>query len=335
MAGCFDRALLSTVDAAYQLDGSTADWLRKIIQCARPALAPDLGVIGGTVRLQADRGPTFTSDLVTTEGVPAGVADFIRTHANEHTPDYVEAAIVSRATLDTASSAYERYHAPARFRDFEPLDPLRRLGVHDQLAVQSYDATGHGCMLLASFARVTDPPRHRSARWARVMAHVCAGLRLRDDLAAPEAVIEPGGRIVHAEDAAKPGAAREALRDAALTIDRARSRAGARDPARALSDWNALVSGRWSLVETFESDGRRYLVARKNDPKVDYPRALSERERQVATYAARGHSNKYIAYVLGLSRSTVSTHLNSALKRLGVRHAGELAAVMSVSDPGE
>jgi hypothetical protein len=54
---------------------------------------------------------------------------------------------------------------------------------------------------------------------------------------------------------------------AAKAIDRARSRARSNED-EALELWQGLVAGRWSLVEQFDSDGRRFLVARKNDPVV-------------------------------------------------------------------
>jgi DNA-binding CsgD family transcriptional regulator len=44
---------------------------------------------------------------------------------------------------------------------------------------------------------------------------------------------------------------------------------------------------------------------------------LTDRERQVFTYAAMGQSNKLIAYSLGLAVSTVAAHLERARRKLG------------------
>jgi hypothetical protein len=44
-------------------------------------------------------------------------------------------------------------------------------------------------------------------------------------------------------------------------MDLARGRMSKRNPERALQLWRALVDGRWSLVDSFETDGRRYVVA--------------------------------------------------------------------------
>jgi DNA-binding CsgD family transcriptional regulator len=89
-----------------------------------------------------------------------------------------------------------------------------------------------------------------------------------------------------------------------------------------------LVAGRWSLVDHFERSGRRYLVARRNDPSVRDPRALNLRERQVVWYASLGHSNKLIGYQLGLSFSTVATHLANATRKRGVASRVELIALV-------
>jgi DNA-binding NarL/FixJ family response regulator len=83
----------------------------------------------------------------------------------------------------------------------------------------------------------------------------------------------------------------------------------------ALEIWRALHEGRWSLVDCFDAGGRRYLVVRKNDPAVA---PLTEREREIVSLAALGRANKAIGYELGLSESTVATHLESAFAKLGV-----------------
>jgi DNA-binding NarL/FixJ family response regulator len=56
---------------------------------------------------------------------------------------------------------------------------------------------------------------------------------------------------------------------------------------------------------------------------------LSDRERQAATLAALGHSNKHIAYELGVTSSTVSTFLERAVLKLGARSRVGLIQMMS------
>jgi DNA-binding NarL/FixJ family response regulator len=132
----------------------------------------------------------------------------------------------------------------------------------------------------------------------------------------PEAVLRPNGRLEHAVGPATSAPAREALALAARCIDRARGSLRRRDPSEAVEIWRGLVAGRWSLVDRFDSDGRRFLVAHKNDPSMRDPRGLTERERQVVGYADLGRSNKAIAYELGISPSTVGAILTNARAKL-------------------
>jgi len=176
-------------------------------------------------------------------------------------------------------------------------------------------------------------PAERRAM-SHVAAHIAAGYRLRraferrplsvdDDRVA--AVLSASGDIQHATAEAKPALHRQRLREQAFAIDHARSKRCA-DPHEALALWKALIAGRWSLVDRFDSDGRRYFVAIKNDPDVTHPRALTPRERQVAGFAALGLQNKLIAYELDISSAAVSLHLRSALVKLGLAGRAELAA---------
>jgi DNA-binding CsgD family transcriptional regulator len=88
------------------------------------------------------------------------------------------------------------------------------------------------------------------------------------------------------------------------------------------------VWGRWSLVDWFDTDGRRFVLAKPNAPHIGDPRGLTEREAQVATYAALGDYGNIIGYRFGLSNSTVSRLLKSAMHKLGVKTQAELVEKM-------
>jgi DNA-binding NarL/FixJ family response regulator len=109
-------------------------------------------------------------------------------------------------------------------------------------------------------------------------------------------------------------------------VHRARGKLRKRDPERALATWRGLVAGRWSLVDRFEADGRRFIIAHPNAPDAPDPRALTPRERQVAGYVALGQSNKLIAYELGISPSTVGVLVGRAAKKLGAKSRAALAS---------
>jgi DNA-binding NarL/FixJ family response regulator len=122
--------------------------------------------------------------------------------------------------------------------------------------------------------------------------------------------------VEHATGVATTPAARGALTLGARAVDRARGALRRRDPGEAVEVWRGLVAGRWSLVDQVDTDGRRYLIAHRNDPTTPDLRALTAREQQVVGYADLGHSNKLIAYELGLSPSTVGVLLKGARMKL-------------------
>lgn len=123
--------------------------------------------------------------------------------------------------------------------------------------------------------------------------------------------------------------ATDELRAAALAL--CERTAQAPSPERfAASVWRGLLTGRWRLLDSFERDQRWYLVARRCGDDEAHP-PVTEREEQVLALAARGHANKFIGYELGLSTSTVATHLRRGLDKLGVRSRTALAAAASLA----
>jgi DNA-binding NarL/FixJ family response regulator len=88
--------------------------------------------------------------------------------------------------------------------------------------------------------------------------------------------------------------------------------------------WRGLFCGKWSLIDQFDHGGRRFMIARANEPRVGGTQVLSKRERQVVSALALGHTNKEIAYELGLANSTVAEHLRRAALKYGVSTRVEL-----------
>lgn len=116
------------------------------------------------------------------------------------------------------------------------------------------------------------------------------------------------------------------MKQAALAIDRAKRHVGS-DPDVGPSYWKAMVEGRWTLVERFESDGRRLLVARANEPHAAASHALSPIQRRIVALIVIGRASKSVAFELGITESTVSRQLAEALRRLGVGSRAELVAL--------
>jgi len=322
--------LLDLVEAAYDLDAPHRTWLRRLADLTSLLVAG--GGVGGAYTFDYSRrdAPSFSPTAFV--NAPRKYASLAREYMavfQRTEPRTLEDLHVNlrRGPVGTLS---EQVGIAAIRRT--PLGQfLDRFGCEDAFGCVVADPEGHGVVLSTNLARVTRLSEATRKRWTQLGAHVAAAARLRRRLShavAEPAIVHPSGRVVHAEGEARGHSARERLRDAVRAVDAARSRKGRAQPDESLALWKGLVAGRWSLIERFDSDGRRYFVARRNDPEVTGPFALTRRERQVVAYAAMGHSLKLIAYELGLGVSTVSEHRSSAMRKLGVRST-DLAALLA------
>jgi DNA-binding NarL/FixJ family response regulator len=88
--------------------------------------------------------------------------------------------------------------------------------------------------------------------------------------------------------------------------------------------WRALATGQLSIVDRFDRDGRRFLLARRCTTDSARRSALSKGEWRVAGYAAMGYASKTIAFNLGIGWSTVAERLRSAMTKLGISSRAEL-----------
>ncbi|MEO8876640.1 MAG: helix-turn-helix transcriptional regulator, partial [Polyangiaceae bacterium] len=206
-----------------------------------------------------------------------------------------------------------------------------RAPVIDNLGIIARDLVGKGVLLVSgTTTRLECTPRELRLL-DRVAFHFGAALRLRGTppsrrMESAEAVLSPSGKILHAHEAAKNK--RSQLDDGRRRREHAR--ASTRDPAQALDVWKGLVAGRWSLVDHFDTDGKRFLLALKNTPKVDRRADLTPRERRVCALASLGHRDKEIAYMLGLTVSSITASLHRARTKLHVKNRIELVRAWRV-----
>lgn len=307
------RDFVEVIAAAYRVEQSPDVWLRTVVEAAEPLLDRGSGVIGYFIDLSD--GVRAWQPCSTDASLD--VDAFWAAYARAVPPEEIK-EIHTHAPAAWSAAFPERASAAKRWSEENAMHAL---------GVSCLDVSLRGATLSA-FDRGDRPPPSAAEleRWALVSAHIATGARLvqRLDAAGIEAIVSPSGKILHVEGDARSKAARESLRHAARQMDRARThRQRRRDQDEAIGAWKALVSGRWSLVDSFESDGRRFVLARRNEAT---PRAmpLTLRERQVVAAAALGHSNKLIAYELGLGASTISTLLARARHKLGLTTRGDL-----------
>lgn len=88
--------------------------------------------------------------------------------------------------------------------------------------------------------------------------------------------------------------------------------------------WDELMSGRWRIVELFDVDGRRHVVAqRRTGPP------MSRLERQVLERRARGEGLKVMAMDLGVSVATISRRLRAGMEKLGLGTLADLSRLLA------
>lgn len=235
---------------------------------------------------------------------------------------------------------YRRAHAPSQMRFSGDYFPVTSPAKHRQLANELSFDVPIGWGICAGDAKVETitlvlycdrdavlSERDR-LRLDLVGAHLGSALRLRSvfarhpggDHSSVEAVLSAEGVVLELRGDATDE--RASLVDAVRRTERARLRGATADERLEL--WTALASGRWSILEHVERDGRRVLLACKNEPRVAELRALTSRERSVARYATLGHPLKYISYELGISIATAGSDLERALKKLRLNSRADL-----------
>ena len=204
---------------------------------------------------------------------------------------------------------------------------LWREPIVDSLGVVAAEPTGRGICASVGLPEVRPLSERHLRMMERVAVHLSAGRRVRQTkqsalLDTAEAILTPSGKILHAHDAAKNK--RDSLDEGRRRRDEARKTK--HDAEKALEIWKGLVAGRWSLVDHFDTDGKRLLLAMKNAPNVETFPHLSPGERRVCALVAMGHRDKEIAYMLGLSTASVIASLHRARVKLKVSTRTELAA---------
>ncbi|MCC6897828.1 MAG: helix-turn-helix transcriptional regulator [Polyangiaceae bacterium] len=324
--------LVGVIESAYALERSEQEWLDEIARAARVHLDAGFGVAAFTVdargkyelltRAFVGDDPRVYDSMIRGSDIMARQPRDFRAESFRAGPCQTISQVVGAGELR---------------KNPEIAAVLDSVDAGDMMGVVGADPTGFGVGLGGLLPQARAATRAEVRRWSRVVAHLAAGYRLRRTLAERPvvAVLSPSGELEHAEGGAKPTEAREALRRAAQAVDRARGRLRREDADEALETWRGLVSGRWSLVDQFESDGRRFVVARQNDPETPFPPNLTQRERQVLIYRMLGHPLKLIGYELGLGTSTVSSALSSALGKLGVESVTDVIRFLMPGGGGE
>jgi len=213
---------VSIIESAYRVDLDEESWLTGVLEASRPALDRGVGIAG--LLYDASNRDSLVPLRFIAVGGPEGVSpDLCMRQIQEGEPDaaFLEQTF-GRLQCDLVSRTFGQ-----RFP--EVLSHLKQLGIKDMLAVNGTDPSGIGCFLTGNLPGRPVLSEGLHTTWSRVAAHLAAGYRLQRRIAKQpqslddQAVITPAGKTEHAEGEAKERAAREAIRDAVVTLERARA----------------------------------------------------------------------------------------------------------------
>lgn len=297
----------SLLDAIYSFDVKDAsEWCERVGAAAERSVPGALRAHCALLRWRGTDPPDFIA-----LGPQRDMSEPVRRSISE--PTFAR-AVMAMGTVNLAAPVLARGHVgPLPHFVAAGVLPLMPRDIF-LLQAQSDDSSGATLALYFEHEQEQLTPSLRE-RWTEIASHLAAAARLRlSGLPRPEVVLDDKQRVVDA----RIKSAREALRQAARAIDRVRGRR-VQDAQEALALWRALTDGRWTIADDFDAQGRRTIVAYEDVPlpTLAMPK-LSLRERQVVCFVALGHTNKQIGYELGVSPSSVATHLSKAMKKLGV-----------------
>jgi len=320
-------SILDCLAAAYRLDLDDEAYVQNLVDEAAPLLDRGLGVLAYTYDARDPARPKVERSATSTRFEAKWLEQFYTAVDSDGVSGYYEPTGFHAWGHMTCGQA----SAVAGMRPFLPYFAIVG-GARDAFAMNARDASDRGLWLGAPLPTTRKVSAEQLRLFTRFSAHLAAAMRLRRGARGvgrgADAVLSPEGSLLHAEPAAKPLHARADLRRAALAFDQARTRKMRGDAETATRRWRPLVASRWSLLDEFDSDGKRFVVAVENTPPTRAPRReLSAREHHVMTQAHLGHTDKVIAYELGLSHSTVRVLMHRAMRKLGVTTRREALAL--------
>ena len=317
---------IRTIEACYAAAPDERAWLQNVLESLEP-LTRGLPPVAHGFRIAAGR----LHEFAMAPEFNAQQAAALKRFWESASPEIIRVWFSPVPPVVMISNLVKR--TPSEHLDelYEGLDIVR---IRDALTVLAFEPDGRGLVVCVPYVEPVRIPPQTLRQLRCVAAHIGTALRLRSrrridaaDSADVEAVLDPEGKVHHAAGPARAAEARDALAGAVHAVERARGELRRTGPDDAAAAWQGLVEGRWSLIDHMECDGRRFVLARRNEPAVQDVKALVPRERDVLAFAALGHSNKHIGYTLGIAPNTVGAHLASAMMKLGLRSRRELIAM--------
>lgn len=295
-----DTQALLLLETAHDLSASSHDVMRGIARAARAAL-PN----GPVAVARFDSHTRLDPDLVCFEGADNDyISRFFEWQA-------MAPIAIRRYLRSLPPSVVNLYSSSCPRLPAEIAELARRLF---PLCVIANASDGSGLYILfgSSCEREWFPAQLQY--FDEIAKYLAVAWRIRRALESARSACEPDPR--------------QALRHAVLAQD---SRPVCSRPGGERVLWDDLLTGRWSVLDTFTNGGERHVVAYRNPDASATLRALPPRERAILELALAGRAGKWIAVELQLSESTVTRALQTARRRIGVCDSADLIGLRTAA----
>ena len=311
--------LLDVLDAAYDLDAGSEQWMANLCGAAVRVFPGATGALAYRYHLTGGM-PALTSGVV-------GNAEYLEVPDEGHDSVSVE-SIMRAYSAPSHAEPTTVFHADPSGR--APAALLRMWAKHDVVDMFGVYATrtgGDSLTLGLGMPRVAYPDLRTSdlrpitRDWTNVARHLEHALALREAVAANRVAAEftASGAGEFVGDAAHH-------RDDLLALAQHTEHARGETERDGVHVWDQLLRGRWSIVRFRRASGRLRFLAIEN-PRQDRLRALSPVECAVIARVAAGESNKVIAIDLDLHLSSVGNITARAMRKLGIDRRVHVAAL--------
>ncbi len=325
--------MVSLLEVLHSADLGLDDWAKEIVSAARPVLSEGLGVSLRCGCLSTGREILDCSQ--SDDGTSYGHAyDVFRATAKRTLPhedfealypDHKRVALLTEQRRTLSRTVSSKRSGDGEFLE-GGLQALKSMGAVDVLGLVSRPTATVGLALIVPQRERRGLRRSELERLTELSLHLEAAVRVRLDENLVLGSITPEGRFDLAGDL--PRSTRRTLGHKVRQIEQLRTQRRRHDGEAALDLWQALVSGSLLLVERVERGGqRRYLIC-ESPPRRRTIRGLTRPEVTVSIQAARGLTNKAVAYSLGWGEAATARRLSRAATKLGLPSSRALVRLL-------
>lgn len=307
-------------DCIYDLDRSEAEWIEAIIQALGPLMDGGHGVVAHIVDPRDGENPMLgqyhADDALGT------LEQYISTMLEEGIDPSNMMEIFGRPLEDPRGleSLAQSWGQSLGFRLFQRL--FTGKGIVDALGI--IVPHGRSMMFFTAHQNQLRPvPQRVRHHWINLQKHLVVlhelRLKIAEDTWDEETCLWFNAQGDFQSGNSVDASIRDRLRAAIRLRETALSRGKSADVASVEDFYTNVLNGQWVIVDHFDSDGKRHVVAVPVLQDTEGLRGLTPRERQVLKLLDHGVSNKSIGYQLGISTGAAAAHLHHIYRKLGVK----------------